>query len=125
MTFGTVATIYYLTLVREKKLEKLALDLEQSYQKEMGSEKKAEGKPGGKVWTDWLKETQFYIFGGVYMFARLALNVTATMQPLYLTTVTGFVAKEAEGTSPIIAAVPLCSYICSLLFSVYFQAPLT
>lgn len=56
------------------------MEREEIYQKELGSTtKKSDGKAGGKVWTDWLKETQFYIFGGVYMFARLALNVTATM----------------------------------------------
>ena len=27
-------------------------------------------------WTDWLKEGAFYNYGGVYMFARLGMNVT-------------------------------------------------
>jgi len=43
------------------------------------------------MWYDWLKEAQFYIFGFVYMFARIAMNSVATMMPLYLTICTGFV----------------------------------
>jgi hypothetical protein len=69
------------------------------------------------MWYDWLKEAQFYIFGFVYMFARMALNSTATMMPLYLTTCTGFVEKPGKGIPPQIALVPLCSYVCSLLFT--------
>lgn len=59
------------------------------------------------------------------MFARLALNVTATMMPLYLNTVTGFEQTESGAIPPQIALVPLCSYICSLIFSLWIQAPLT
>jgi hypothetical protein len=82
-------------------------------------------KPKGKQWSDWIKEGQFYIFGFVYMFARIALNLTATMMPLYLDQVTGF-KQNAEGQiPPQIALVPLCSYVFSLIFSVKFQAPLT
>ena len=71
----------------------------------------------------WLKETQFYLFGFVYMFARLALNMTATFTPLYLTSVCGFVSDN--GTSAAIASVPLLAYIFSLLFSVFLQAKIT
>ena len=60
------------------------------------------------------------------MFARLALNVTATMMPLYLVTVTEFGTLDGSGgIPPQIAVVPLCSYVCSLIFSVKFQAPMT
>ena len=55
-----------------------------------GTPKEEEVKKN-RMWYDWLKEAQFYIFGFVYMFARMALNCTATMMPLYLTSCTGFV----------------------------------
>ena len=41
------------------------------------------------------------------MAARIALNATATMMPLYLKTVTEFKPKEGMETSGQIAAVPL------------------
>ncbi len=57
-------------------------------------------KKGGKQWRDWLSGPQFYIFAFVYMFARMALNSTATMMPLYLTSVTGFVELPGQGIPP-------------------------
>ena len=57
------------------------------------------------------------------MFVRLALNMTATFTPFYLTTVCGFVSDE--GTSVAIAAEPLVSYTFSLILSVCFQAKIT
>lgn len=60
------------------------------------------------------------------MFARIALNTNATMQPLYLTTVTRFGENLPEGeTPPELALVPLLSYITSMLFSVFLQAKIT
>ena len=59
------------------------------------------------------------------MSARIALNSTATMMPLYLKVVTEFEPIEGMDTSPQIAAVPLVQYICSLLFSVFLQAKIT
>jgi hypothetical protein len=38
----------------------------------------------GKAPSDWIKETQFYIFGFVYMFARIGINTAATITPFYL-----------------------------------------
>lgn len=80
-----------------------------------GQEKK--GKSAG----DWLSEAQFYIFGSVYMFARISLNTTATIMPLYLSVVTKYVAPEGLETPVALAAVPLASYICSLIFSLTLQ----
>ena len=65
------------------------------------------------------------MFAFVYMFARIALNVTATMMPLYLTTVTGFVQKPGKGIPFQIALVLLFSYTFSLLYSLYGQVRLT
>lgn len=39
----------------------------------------------GKKWYDWLKSETFYIYGFVYMMVRVAINVTMTVQPFYLT----------------------------------------
>lgn len=78
-----------------------------------------------KQWSDWIKEPQFYIFAFVYMFARIALNVTATMMPLYLTSVSGFVQQPGKGIPYQIALVLLCSYTFSLLYSLYGQVFLT
>ena len=33
----------------------------------------------GKKWFEWLKVETFYIYGMVYMFVRVAINVTMTM----------------------------------------------
>jgi len=74
--------------------------------------------------TEWMKECQFYLFGLVYMFARIALNVNATMMPFYLIYVLDFQAGQ-KGTSPGIAAVPLITYITSMFFTLYLQKPIT
>ena len=65
-----------------------------------------------------MKEAQFYIFGFVYMFARVAMNTTVTIMPFYLKEVTKFTAPAGE-TPIALASVPLTAYICSLLFSVF------
>lgn len=63
-----------------------------------------------KDWKGWLKECNFYIHGGVYMFARLAMNLTMTAIPFYLKYVLKYNNGD-EGDTPIqIALVPLCSY---------------
>lgn len=59
------------------------------------------------------------------MFARVSLNTTATMMPLYLSVVTRFEAMEGKDTPVEIAAVPLLSYVCSLVFSVTLQTRIT
>ena len=61
----------------------------------------------------------------VYMFARISLNTCATILPLYLTEVSGYKNEPGEGTSIAIAAVPLASYLTSLLFSVTLQNYIT
>lgn len=58
------------------------------------------------------------------MFARVSLNVTATVMPLYLTETLGFVGEGTIDTSFAIAAVPLYAYICSMIFSVFGQSSL-
>ena len=55
------------------------------------------------------------------MFARISLNTTATIMPLYIDVVTEFKPPEGRDTSIAIAAVPLVAYLASLLFSVFGQ----
>lgn len=120
---GSASTLFYIVNVKEPSLSREAIEREAAYQKAIGREveanknKNAKGKKPG----DWLKEAQFYIFGCVYMFARISLNTTATMMPLYLSVVSKFEAPAGKDTPVAIAAVPLVSYICSLLFSVTLQ----
>ncbi len=97
----------------------MAIDREAAYKKALGqvAEKKNEGKKG-KSAGDWLKEAQFYIFGLVYMFARISLNTTATMMPFYLTSVSLYLPPPDLATAVALAAVPLAAYLSSLLYSV-------
>jgi Na+/melibiose symporter-like transporter len=79
----------------------------------------------GRTWKDWLKEPTFYIHGCVYMLVRVAVNVTMTMQPFFLTIVTKFPATEENPTPVELALVPLISYVISLIFSLFIQQPMT
>ena len=77
----------------ENKLSKEAIDFDKKYKiylmgdqydeeaEQLREQKKREN---GKKATDWLKEGQFYIFGLVYMLARISMNVTASVMPFYL-----------------------------------------
>lgn len=107
----------------------MAIEREAAYKQALGQvemkTKDGEAKKAGKTAGDWLKEAQFYIFGCVYMFARISLNTTATIMPLYLDVVSRFEPKDQEGTAIALAAVPLASYICSLIFSLTLQNWLT
>lgn len=93
-------------------------------QKEEGEEnKRVSMNKAVKDWKGWLKEGAFYVHGGVYMCARLAMNLTMTAIPFYLKYVLKFQDSDSkdESETPIeIALVPLCSYFCSILFSIFF-----
>ena len=119
---GATTTLFYIATVKEPSLSKLALEGEAEYKKSLGQvEIKKEEKKKGKTAGDWLCEAQFYIFGIVYMFARISLNTTATMMPLYLSTVSQYTPIDGMATPIELASVPLASYISSLLFSVTLQ----
>ena len=131
---GACASLFYVCNVLEPSLSKKATIGEENYKKGLGKIKTKEQPKvtdengnviSGKTPGMWMKEAQFYIFGVVYMSARIALNTTATMMPLYLTSVTKFTPAKGMDTSPQIASVPLVQYICSLLFSVCLQAKIT
>ena len=89
VALGATTTLFYVSVVKEPSLSKKALEGEAQYKRSLGQVdiKKDEKKKAGKTAGDWLCEAQFYIFGVVYMFARISLNTCATMLPLYLTTV--------------------------------------
>lgn len=96
LALGTVSTFFYLYQIREEPLSKAAVAADEAYKKAMSGgllnvpnfRKKEEAM---KNPSDWLKEPQFYLFGFVYMFARLALNCNATMMPFYLISTLKFV----------------------------------
>ena len=79
-----------------------------------------EKQTDGKDWKAWLNEGSFYVHGIVYMLVRIAVNVTMTMQPFYLENALGFAATKEQPTPVALAAVPLGSYITSLIFSIWF-----
>jgi hypothetical protein len=60
------------------------------------------------------------------MFARIALNTTATIMPFYISVVLGYGRPDDPDFFPYqVSAVPLASYTCSLIWSVFFQAKVT
>lgn len=121
---GSLTTIFYTLIVKEGPLSRQAIEREANYKKALGQvETKPEkgAKAKGKSPGDWMKEAQFYLFGCVYMFARISFNTTATIMPLYLTVVSKYEAPEGKETPLAVAAVPLCAYICQLIFSVTLQ----
>ena len=71
------------------------------------------------TWTDWMKDGPFYMIGFVYTFARVCFKMVQTMLPFYLYRVTVFKAKPGYPTPIQIATVPLVSYICQLLYSIF------
>lgn len=99
---GSCTTAFYIWYIRENKLSEEALVCEAAYKEKVAEAQRGrgsnaplpevaakgdatEGKKTKVTACDWMKRPVFYIFGFVYMFARIALNSTATMMPFYLT----------------------------------------
>lgn len=61
----------------------------------------------------------------VWMFCRIGINATMTLQPFYLVNVTLFKPAEGMPTAPQIAIVPLGSFLVQLIFSLTLQRPMT
>jgi len=59
------------------------------------------------------------------MFARIAINCTATIFPFYLQISLGFAGSPSRPTSVILALVPLSAYVASMLFSIFLQQKMT
>ena len=115
---GLVATLFYICNVNEKRLAKEAIECQDAFSVSIGL-KPRDRSIRGKTAGQWLCQQQFYIFGFVYMFCRIALNVTATIIPLYLVTVTQFTAPPGKDTPYQVALVLLVQYLASLLFTFY------
>ena len=77
------------------------------------------GLSKNKNWKQYAKSGNFYLHGMVYMLARIAVNVTMSIQPFYLKHVTGFTGNDSTPTPLAIAITPLLSYITSLVFSLF------
>ncbi|CDW85081.1 UNKNOWN [Stylonychia lemnae] len=135
--FGTLTSIFYLISLREPFLVKEAKRLQKAFKKIKSPDFEAEKRQRAltqsrsdshsgiiKLWYHWLAEGQFYIYGLVYMMTRIAVNVTMSVQPFYLITVTGFVKTEENPTPIALALVPLVSYITSMIFSLFFYKKL-
>jgi len=126
---GVALSLFYIAFVgiQEARLTRQAQEYDKLYRK--GNQAASNGdnredRDGGdnsgrqtmsqtvKDWKGWLKEGAFYVHGGVYMFARLAMNLTMTAIPFYLSYVLEFQdPDQVESETPLeIALVPLCSY---------------
>jgi len=89
---GSCTSLFYFFQTKEKKLVQEAKDYDKAYKLALFGEIKEETKQetGGKTVLDWLKDCNFYLHGIVYTMVRVSMVVTVSMQPFYLTTVTGF-----------------------------------
>ena len=136
LTVGTLATLFFITTIDEVGLTATAVKLEKQYQEQIaGSHQDAEARGGGadgptepkvsKDWKGWLSVGTFYVHGMIYMLVRIAVNVTMTIQPFYLQRSLGYHGTDDNPTPVPLAAIPLWSYVCSLIFSMKFQAGMT
>ena len=124
---GSCTSLFYFFQTKENKLVKEAKEYDRAYKVALFGEIKEDSKEdgGSKTVLDWCKDCNFYLHGIVYAMVRVSMVVTVSMQPFYLTTVTGF-EKTKEKPTPIqLALVPLLSYCSSLIFSLYFQQRMT
>eukprot|EP00357_Protocruzia_adherens_P002478 CAMPEP_0114981008 /NCGR_PEP_ID=MMETSP0216-20121206/5297_1 /TAXON_ID=223996 /ORGANISM="Protocruzia adherens, Strain Boccale" /LENGTH=532 /DNA_ID=CAMNT_0002342615 /DNA_START=87 /DNA_END=1685 /DNA_ORIENTATION=+ len=74
-----------------------------------------------KNWRAWLKEGNFYRFASIYMFTRLAINVSMSLMAFYLGSTLSLQKMNLDGKSiqpPIqIALIPLIQYVISVITS--------
>ena len=131
---GLITSIFFIIGVPEATLSKQAIEYDKAYKKANGGK---EDEPADKdrtsratvsenvsSWTQWLSNGAFYIHALVYMFARMAVNVTMTLTPFYLLKVLEFEGDEDQPTPPEIVTVPLASYFTSMVFSILFYGRL-
>ena len=79
----------------------------------------------GKTVMDWCKDCNFYLHGVVYTAVRVSMIIIVSVQPFYLTLVTGYETTVERPTPIQLAIVPLLSYTSSLIFSLVFQQKMT
>jgi len=75
--------------------------------------------------THWFGEGQFYIMGLVYMFVRIAINVSMSLYPFYLNKGLHYEITKENPTPTPLALAPLLQYVVSIIFSFRYQARLT
>lgn len=133
LTFvGLLTSGLFIFFVPEVKLAKEAVQYDKAYKKANGSKAEEEESRATRKtvsedissWTQWLTNGAFYIHAFVYMFARMAVNVTMSLTPFYLLHVLDFKGSEGQPTPPEIAAVPLASYCTSMIFSLFLYSRL-
>lgn len=130
---GFVTSMLFIFGVPEVRLSKEAIEYDKEYKRvngesEEGQENRQEDRTGTRTtiseqissWTQWLTNGAFYIHAIVYMFARMAVNVTMTLTPFYLLKVLEFEGDDDQPTPPAIVTVPLASYTTSMIFSLMF-----
>jgi Na+/melibiose symporter-like transporter len=128
LTFiGMLTSLLFIFGVPEATLSKEAVTYDKAYRKANGmKEDKEETRPSRMTisenissWTQWLTNGAFYIHALVYMFARMAVNVTMTLTPFYLIHVLKYEVEDNKPVPPAIATVPLASYTTSMIFSLF------
>lgn len=73
------------------------------------------------VWSDWLKNSDFYAYIFVYMFVRLSINITQSVIPFYMENILHYKKTPQGGTPVEISIVLLISTIGSILNSIFIQ----
>lgn len=125
---GLFTSLFFIFFVPEARLSQEALTYDKAYKlanggKSNDDENKNKNRQSVSEnissWTQWLTNGAFYIHAVVYMFARMAVNVTMTLTPFYLIHVLKYEIDESKPVPPIIATVPLASYTTSMLFSLF------
>jgi Na+/melibiose symporter-like transporter len=135
---GFPLSIYFIISIPEVRLAKEAISCDKDYRKVLGktskplSDDKAEPKEDdneeeeenedAKTWNQWLTSGVFYVHAVVYTFSRMAVNVTMTLTPFYLIHVLDFSNDPKKPVAPQIATVPLCSYACSMIFTLFIYS---
>eukprot|EP01017_Pseudomicrothorax_dubius_P025936 TRINITY_DN2851_c0_g2_i2.p1 TRINITY_DN2851_c0_g2~~TRINITY_DN2851_c0_g2_i2.p1 ORF type:complete len:468 (-),score=83.59 TRINITY_DN2851_c0_g2_i2:79-1482(-) len=71
-------------------------------------------------WTEWFKERDFYIYGIVYMSARITVNVCSSMLQFYLVNVLQVAKEDVQKETPLeLGLIPICMYSSSVLTSIF------
>lgn len=72
------------------------------------------------TWRYWLKKTDFYYYMAVYMFVRLAINVSNSMIPFYCKNI--LLWNKEDGTTPVeISIFLIISNVGSVLNSIFLE----
>ena len=71
-------------------------------------------------WKFWMKKSEFYVYMAVYMFIRLAVNITNSMIPFYCKNI--LIWNREDGSTPIeISIMLIITNVASVLNSLIFE----